>query len=173
MKHNRLITILSALLAVFILFAVVVPAQAKTEKPEEPSATIVETALAVNEQSGEFDTLIAALVYTGLVSKFDGNTNYTVFAPTDAAFAKLGLNANSITSLPKKDVANILKYHVARGSRYAASVVNAEKIRMLNGQFAGVKTNSDGAFIDDAKIVSPNVRTSNGVIHVIDSVMLP
>jgi uncharacterized surface protein with fasciclin (FAS1) repeats len=97
--------------------------------------TIVETALAINADSGEFSTLIAAVVYTGLVPTLNGKGQFTVFAPTDAAFAKLGLDAESIVTLPKKTVKSILLYHVARGERLSGDVVSSSRIRMMNKQF--------------------------------------
>jgi uncharacterized surface protein with fasciclin (FAS1) repeats len=135
--------------------------------------TIVETALAINADSGEFSTLIAAVVYTGLVPTLNGKGQFTVFAPTDAAFAKLGLDAQSIVTLPKSTVKNILLYHVARGERLSGDVVSASRIRMMNKQFTKVSLMNGGAYINDAMIVAVDVPAKNGVIHVIDTVLMP
>jgi uncharacterized surface protein with fasciclin (FAS1) repeats len=137
------------------------------------SQTIVETALAINADSGEFSTLIAAVVYTGLVPTLNGKGQFTVFAPTDAAFAKLGLDAESIVTLPKSTVKNILLYHVARGERLSGDVVSSSRIRMMNKQFTFVSLKDSGAYINDAMIVAVDVPAKNGVIHVIDTVLLP
>ncbi|HSV86863.1 MAG TPA: fasciclin domain-containing protein [Levilinea sp.] len=137
------------------------------------SQTIVETALAINADTGEFSTLIAAVVYTGLVPTLNGRGQFTVFAPTGAAFAKLGLDAESIVTLPKGTVKNILLYHVARGERLSGDVVCSSRIRMMNKQFTFVSLKDGGAHINDAMILAVDVPAKNGVIHVIDTVLLP
>jgi transforming growth factor-beta-induced protein len=171
MKTTKSLRFVPVLLALVIAFAAVVPAFAKTETTTPP--TIVGTALAVNEQTGEFSTLIAALKYAGLVNYLNGNAVFTVFAPTDAAFAKLGLNAKNITSLPKGKLTQILLYHITRGSIGAQGVLSRPSLLMLNGDGAAISKKSDGAYIGNAKIIQPNIFASNGVIHVIDSVLLP
>jgi uncharacterized surface protein with fasciclin (FAS1) repeats len=135
--------------------------------------TIVETALAINADSGEFSTLIAAVVYTGLVPTLNGKGQFTVFAPTDAAFAKLGLDATSIVTLPKKTVKSILLYHVARGERLSGDVVSSSRIRMMNKQFTYPSLMNGSAYINDAMILAVDVPAKNGVIHVIDTVLMP
>ncbi|MEX2182933.1 MAG: fasciclin domain-containing protein [Chloroflexota bacterium] len=135
--------------------------------------TIVETAIAVNADSGEFSTLIAAVVAADLVDALNGKRQFTVFAPTDAAFAKLGLNAGNVGSLPKATLQNILKYHVTPGSRDSSSVVGSDRIRMLNGGFIKPSVTASGAFVNDSKIIAVDISTSNGIIHVIDTVLLP
>lgn len=166
-------TVLFLVLA-FAFSAFVTPKQAKAAgSSAEDLPSIVGVAVGANKASGEFSTLIAAVKAAGLVNKLDSKGNFTVFAPTDAAFAKLGLNANNIGSLPKAKLMEILSYHITRGDRFAQGVVSSERIRMLNGDYAKVKVNKDGAFLDNSKISATNIRASNGVIHVIDSVLLP
>lgn len=133
--------------------------------------SIVDTAIAVNAQTGEFSTLIAALQAAGLVETLDGRRQFTVFAPTDAAFAELGLNAGNVGSLDRATLTNILLYHVAPGERFADAVLGSSKIRMLNGQFARV--DAGAGTIDGAPIVATNIDVSNGVIHVVSDVLLP
>ncbi len=135
--------------------------------------TIVGVALSVNQQNGEFSTLIAALQAAGLVNALNGRGQYTVFAPTDAAFAKLGYTAANIGSLPKATLTNILLYHVAHGRRPASDLINASRIRMLNGQFAGLSLMGSTLYVNSSAVVMPDVFASNGVIHVIDTVLLP
>ncbi|MDX1765481.1 MAG: fasciclin domain-containing protein [Candidatus Saccharimonadales bacterium] len=134
---------------------------------------IVETALQINAESGEFSTLISAVVNLDLLDALSSNRPYTVFAPTDAAFADLELDADSFIGLSDDEKAaftDIVLYHVTRGVRGANSIVNANKVKMLNGDFAYV----DGASIGGATIVGPDAaRVSNGVIHIVDSVLLP
>lgn len=141
-------------------------------KPSERE-TIVDVALAVNADSGEFSTLIAALVAADLVGALDGNGQYTVFAPTDAAFAKLDLNADNIGDLDKAALTDILLYHVARGNRMASDVVSSEQIRMLNGDFTEIGLMDGNAYIDESMIVATDVPADNGVIHIIDTVLIP
>ena len=173
MKYNNPVRIFVLVLALAFAFAAFAPGAAKaaTEKEEGPS--IVGVAASVNQQSGDFSTLIAALKAAGLVKKFDTKGNFTVFAPTDAAFAKLGLNAENVGSLPKAQLMQILGYHVTRGDRYAQGVVGSSRLRMLNGDYTSVNLKSDGAFLDQSKIVTTNIQANNGVIHVIDTVLLP
>lgn len=172
MKRLPLLFVLTALLALGLLVAAV-PAQAKGGPPAVDNS-IVDVAIAVNEQTGDFDTLIAAVSCTDLVLPLDARGQYTVFAPTDAAFAELGLNADNICdALPTDALKNILTYHVAFGQREAADVVSSSQIRMLNGSFTSITVDDGGAFINDAQIVLTDVFATNGVIHVIDGVLLP
>jgi uncharacterized surface protein with fasciclin (FAS1) repeats len=159
-----------ALLALLAFTAVAAPAaQAAPKGP-----TIVDVAIAVNADSGEFSTLIAAVLAAdpAVLTTLTGNGQFTVFAPTDAAFAALGLDASNVGDLPQDALTNILLYHVARGNRDAAVVTTSSQIRMLNGQFAAITVNG-GAYIDNAQIIATDVPAANGVIHVIDAVLLP
>jgi len=141
-------------------------------KPSERT-TIVDLALAVNADSGEFSTLIAALAAADLVDVLDGNGQFTVFAPTDEAFAALDLNPDNVGDLPVEDLTDILLFHVVKGRRMAEDVVASEKIRMLNGGFAMIEVDGGGATIDGAMIVATDYGTDNGVVHIIGDVMLP
>lgn len=134
-------------------------------------ATIVDTALAVNQQTGEFSTLIAALQAAGLGGALDGRRQLTAFAPTDAAFAELGLDASNVGDLP--GLANVLLYHVTSGRRYAASLNDGEEVEMLNGDTTVVDVTSGDVYLNDSKVVGANIEASNGVVHVIDAVLLP
>jgi uncharacterized surface protein with fasciclin (FAS1) repeats len=141
-------------------------------KPSERT-TIVDVAIGINEETGEFSTLIAAVLAADLAGALSGNGQLTVFAPTDAAFAKLDLDADNIGDLDKDTLAGILLYHVAKGRRMAEDVVSSDQIRMLNGQFTMISLMDDMAYINDAQIVATDVPADNGVIHVIDTVLLP
>jgi transforming growth factor-beta-induced protein len=135
--------------------------------------TVVDVALAVNASTGEFSTLIAALVAADLVETLNGAGPFTVFAPTDAAFAELDLNASNIGTLPVATLTEILLYHVAPARRDAANVTSSTSIAMANGGSAAIQVNANGAFIDDARIVQTDIEASNGIIHVIDAVLMP
>ena len=141
-------------------------------KPSERT-TIVDVALAVNAESGEFSTLIAAVVAADLVDALSGNGQLTVFAPTDEAFAKLDLNADNIGEMDQDALTGILLYHVAKGRRMAEDVVSSDQIRMLNGRRTMISLMDGGAYINDSMIVATDVPADNGVIHVIDTVLLP
>ena len=132
---------------------------------------IVEKAVSINQQTGEFSTLIAAASCTDVAERLSSeDRNFTVFAPTDAAFAKLGLRADNVCSAFDTDtLQNILEYHVTRGAKTAEQVLARHKLRMLSGDTAWI----DGATIAGQNIVMTDVWASNGVIHVVDGVMMP
>ncbi|HYI28672.1 MAG TPA: fasciclin domain-containing protein [Bradyrhizobium sp.] len=133
--------------------------------------SIVDTAIA----AGNFKTLAAALDAAGLVQTVSGAGPFTVFAPTDAAFAKLP--AGTVESLLKPEnkdqLTAILTYHVVPGKIMAADVVNLSEATSVNGKVLKVKVQGDKVMIDDAQVTSTDIAASNGVIHVIDSVVLP
>jgi uncharacterized surface protein with fasciclin (FAS1) repeats len=162
------LAVTAAALAVGVIAA---PAAARTA----PAGNIVDTAIAVNTSTGEFSTLIAAVLAAdpAVVQTLTKQRQLTVFAPTDAAFAKLGLNAGNIATLDKGMLTKILLYHVAPGERFAADVVDSSQIRTLAKQFLAVSLRADGAYVNDSKIIATDIKTTNGVIHVIDSVLLP
>jgi uncharacterized surface protein with fasciclin (FAS1) repeats len=138
-----------------------------------PAETVVDVALGVNEETGEFSTLIAALVAADLVDTLSGAGPFTVFAPTDAAFAAAGLNADNIGEVPVETLRGILLFHVAAGRLDAANVTTRTSVPMLSGSAAGIAVTAEGAFIEEARIVQTDVAASNGIIHVIDGVLLP
>jgi len=166
MKKSMIRFVGSLAVAATCVTAAMLPQRAQASE----GPTIVEAALAVNAETGEFSTLIAAVVRAGLVDTLNGSRQFTVFAPTDAAFAKLGLNAGNIDTVPLDALTNILLYHVAPGERFAADVVTASRVNMLNKQFALI---GEGPSIAGAGFVATDVDVSNGVIHIIDSVLLP
>jgi uncharacterized surface protein with fasciclin (FAS1) repeats len=143
------------------------------EAADARGPNLVEVAVSQNAATGEFSTLIAALVAADLVDAIAAPGQRTVFAPTDAAFAELGLNAGNIGTLDQATLTQILLYHVTPGRRIARSVVPADRLRMLNGGFTAISRQAGGVFINDAAIVATDVMASNGIIHVIDGVLLP
>lgn len=165
--------LLTVVLAIALLFVAVAPAAQAAPPPVPGDPSIVDVAIAINQETGEFSTLIAALQAADLVDALHAKRKLTVFAPTDAAFAELGLDAGNIGTLPRETLTNILLYHVTRGNRLSQSVVNADRMRMLNGQFTFVSATGAGVSVNDAQIVQVDVLAGNGVIHVIDGVLLP
>ena len=141
----------------------------------EPGPTIVETALAVNAQTGQFDHLIEAVVRAGLVDTLNGNRQFTVFAPTDAAFEDLfgALGVSGIDEIPVDTLTAVLLYHVAPGERFSGDVVTSARIRTVSKGFLAPSVHDGSAWVNDARIVAADVDASNGVIHVIDKVLLP
>jgi uncharacterized surface protein with fasciclin (FAS1) repeats len=136
-------------------------------------STIVEIALAVNAEDGEFSTLIAALVAADLVDALNGRGQYTVFAPTDEAFADLGYDADNIGDVPTETLTDILLYHVTNGRRISNSLLNARQVTMLNGEKAYLSRQGDNLYINDAMVVAADISASNGLIHIINGVLLP
>lgn len=121
-----------------------------------------------------FSTLVAAVVAADLVEALSADNQLTVFAPTDAAFGELGLNAENIAdALTKDQLTAILTYHVAEGRRAANSVVNARQISTLNGGKLSVSRRDGGAFLNDSRIIGTDISARNGIVHVIDAVLLP
>lgn len=132
---------------------------------------IVDTAVA----AGQFTTLAAALEAAGLVATLKGDGPYTVFAPTDAAFGKLP--AGTVESLLKPEnkekLTAILTYHVVSGSVTAADVVKLDEAATVNGATIAIAVEGEAVKINDATVTAADIKASNGVIHVIDSVLLP
>jgi transforming growth factor-beta-induced protein len=141
----------------------------------QPGSTIVGTAVAVNQQSGEFSHLIEAVVRAGLVDTLDGNRQFTVFAPTDAAFEDLfaALGVSGVDEIPVDTLRAVLLYHVAPGERFSGDVVSSSRIRTISKGFLTPSVHDGRAWINDARILAADVDVSNGVIHVIDKVLLP
>ncbi|MHA2424910.1 MAG: fasciclin domain-containing protein [Candidatus Thorarchaeota archaeon] len=129
---------------------------------------IVETAQA----AGSFKTLLAAAEAAGLVETLTSAGPFTVFAPTDDAFAKLPEGTVESLLKDKAKLAQILTYHVVSGKVMAKDVLNLKKAKTVQGQEISIDTSS-GVKVDNANVVTTDIETSNGVIHVIDSVMIP
>ena len=132
---------------------------------------IVDTAVG----AGSFKTLAAALTAAGLVETLKGEGPFTVFAPTDEAFGKLpeGTVANLLLPENKDKLIAVLTYHVVPGKVLARDVVKLKSAKTVNGKEAKIKVSDKGVMVDGAKVVTTDIETSNGVIHVIDSVILP
>lgn len=162
------------LIAIFAFGAFAAPAAYAAPK----GPTIADIAIAASQQ-GQFTILVKAIQAAdpAVLKTLDGRGQFTVFAPTDAAFAslldELGLTAEELLS-NQALVTQVLLYHVARGNRDSAEVLASSRIRTLEGGFlyqsGGVLTDANGR---TANIVLPDVKASNGVIHVIDRVVLP
>lgn len=132
---------------------------------------IVDTAVG----AGSFNTLVAAVKAAGLVETLKGKGPFTVFAPTDEAFAKLP--AGTVESLLKPEnkdkLVAVLTYHVVAGNVLASDVVKLKSAKTVNGKEVKISASDAGVMVDGAKVLKTDIETSNGVIHVIDSVILP
>lgn len=143
----------------------------KAAHHDEDKMDIVDTAVGAEK----FKTLVAAVQAAGLVDVLKGDGPFTVFAPTDEAFAKLGDDAiNELLKPENKDkLVSILTYHVVSGKVMAADVTGIKKAKTVQGESLTVKVKKDGVYIDKAKVITTDIETSNGVIHIIDTVIMP
>jgi uncharacterized surface protein with fasciclin (FAS1) repeats len=152
----------AAALAALVTLAAL-PARAADAKKD-----IVDTAVA----AGSFKTLATALQAAGLVDTLKGKGPFTVFAPTDEAFAKLPAGALDALLKDKAKLTSVLTYHVVAGKVTAADVAKLKEAKTVQGGSLRVSTAS-GVKVDDAAVVKTDIEASNGVIHVVDSVLMP
>jgi len=133
--------------------------------------TVVENAVATKD----FSTLVAAVKAAGLVETLSGEGPFTVFAPTNEAFEKLpeGTVANLLKPENKKKLTAVLTYHVVPGKVMAADVVKLSKAKTVQGSEVQIKVKDGKVMVDNAKVIKTDIASKNGVIHVIDSVILP
>ncbi len=130
---------------------------------------IVDTAV----KAGSFKTLVKAVQAAGLVDALKGDGPFTVFAPTDKAFAKIPAEKLKAIIADKELLTKILKYHVVSGKVMAADVVKVKSANTLLGKKVRVRVKGDTVRINRSKVVKTDIKCSNGVIHVIDTVLLP
>ena len=155
--------LLKSLVAAGILLVLAVPAQAGEKKD------IVDTAVA----AGSFTTLAKALGAAGLVDTLKGAGPFTVFAPTDEAFAKLPAGTLESLLADKAKLAKVLTYHVVAGSVHAADVVKLKSAKTVEGADVKISVKGKSVMVNQAHVVKTDIEASNGVIHVIDAVLLP
>lgn len=130
---------------------------------------IVQTAAA----AGQFKTLVKLVKQAGLAGALQGKGPYTVFAPTDAAFAKVPKSTLAALAKDKAKLRAVLLYHVAKGKLTAAKVIELRSIKTLNGQSLKVRVNHGTVTVGGARVVKANIGASNGVIHVLNQVLIP
>jgi uncharacterized surface protein with fasciclin (FAS1) repeats len=135
------------------------------------AADIVDTAAA----AGQFKTLVAAVEAAGLVDTLKGPGPFTVFAPTDEAFAKLppGTVESLLKPENKAKLQSILTYHVLPGKVMSQDLVKLDSTKTVEGGSIAIRTMNGGVMVDKAHVTQADIAASNGVIHVIDTVMLP
>ena len=174
MKTNRIVSVAAIAVAVTLsssLFA----GEVTASKPASAATyTAGKDLVAVAAGADNFKTLVAAVKAAGLVETLQGKGPFTIFAPTDAAFAKLP--AGTVESLLKPEnrdkLVAILTYHVVPGKVLAADVKTMEA-KTVQGQSVKIAVSGSGVTVDNAKVVKTDVMAENGVIHVIDTVILP
>jgi uncharacterized surface protein with fasciclin (FAS1) repeats len=139
------------------------------EAVENPDQTIVEIAAS----AGSFNTLVAAVQAAGLVETLSSEGPFTVFAPTDEAFAAIPEADLQALLADKEALTAVLTYHVVAGKVMASDVIGLESAETVNGQSVRIKVSDGKVMIDGAEVVTTDIEASNGVIHVINKVILP
>ena len=169
-RSSRSLVAAFALAAASLISAQAALASGHGDKPKA-TKDIVDTAVA----AGSFGTLAKALTAAGLVETLKGKGPFTVFAPTDAAFAKLpaGTLDNLLKPENKAQLTEILTYHVVPGSVKAADVVRLTEAKTVQGQSVKIAVKDGKVSVDGANVTATDIAASNGVIHVIDAVILP
>jgi uncharacterized surface protein with fasciclin (FAS1) repeats len=145
------------------------PAGARPDAAAAAKPNLVETAVA----AGNFTTLVSLVKQAGLAETLSGPGPFTVFAPTDAAFKKVPKKTLKALGKDKAKLKAVLLYHVASGRLAARRVVKRSSIKTLNGKRVKIHVRGQNVFVNRAKVVTPDVRASNGVIHVINRVLIP
>jgi uncharacterized surface protein with fasciclin (FAS1) repeats len=165
MKKSFVTALAVALLGAMTLGAVASSASA----PHRPAKTIVQTAVA----AGSFKTLVSLVKQAGLAGALSGPRPLTVFAPTDAAFAKVPKATLAALAKDKSKLKGVLLYHVVSGKFSAAQVVERKLLTTLEGGTLSVRTRDGNVYVNRARVIKANVMASNGVIHVINQVLIP
>lgn len=169
MRSFRSILALAASTTVVLTAAGSASAAVKVDRGATADKNIVETAVA----AGQFKTLASLLQQADLVDTLSGKGKFTVFAPTDAAFAKVPKATLDALGKDKAKLRAVLLYHVAKGNLTASKVVKRKSIKTLNGDRVNVRVRSDKVYVGGARVTTPDVKASNGVIHVINKVLIP
>lgn len=164
---NKSLTRVAAALA--IAFTAPVAFAQSTYKADKPMKDIVQVAV----EAGSFETLVTAVKAADLVETLKGKGPFTVFAPTDAAFAKLPKGALDGLIADKSALTSVLTYHVVAGKVLAADVITKSAVATVNGQSIDIKVSGGKVYVNGAQVVKTDILASNGVIHVIDGVLMP
>lgn len=145
------------------------PASARPDTAAAAKPNLVETAVA----AGNFTTLVSLVKQAGLAETLSGKGPYTVFAPTDAAFEKVPNKTLKALGKDKAKLKAVLLYHVAAGRLAAERVVKRSSIKTLNGKRVQIRVRDQNVFVNKSRVVTPDVRTSNGIIHAVNRVLIP
>jgi uncharacterized surface protein with fasciclin (FAS1) repeats len=134
-----------------------------------PSKNIVETAAS----SPKFDTLVELVGDAGLAGTLSGSRNYTVLAPTDAAFAKVPARTLNALADNRRMLRKVLLYHVVAGKLPARKVVKRDGAKTLEGSRVRFTVRGRAAFVNNARVIEPDIRATNGIVHAINKVLIP
>jgi uncharacterized surface protein with fasciclin (FAS1) repeats len=158
-------------LAALVSAAVAVPVVSASQAASPAGNTIV----GVASRDPQFSTLVSLVKKAGLVKALSGNNKLTVFAPTNAAFAKLPKATLTKVRNDKRLLTSILTYHVVRGAVPAGKVVglDGKSVKTLNGRSVRIRTSAGKVYVNKAQVTKPDLKASNGVIHVINRVLIP
>ena len=156
-------------LALATLFTLSALAPAQSQEKSAMTRTIVQIAA----EDGNFTTLVKALKAAGLVETLQGEGPFTVFAPTDAAFAKLPAGTLDVLLRDTEKLKAILTHHVLPGRVESKDITGPSSPATVNGDNLRVRPHNGGVFVNDARVVQADIHASNGVIHVIDAVLVP
>lgn len=159
--------IIAAVLAVGTVAVAVVPAGATA------SSTSSKNIVQIAASNPSFTTLVKLIKSAGLVKALSGTTKLTVFAPTNAAFAKVPASTLAALGKNKAELTKVLEYHVVAGSHLSTSLMSGEKLTTLEGSTVAVKITGGHVYINNAEVTQANIPASNGVIHVINAVLIP
>jgi uncharacterized surface protein with fasciclin (FAS1) repeats len=140
--------------------------------PSTPATVVDHDIVGTAAAAGTFSTLAKALAAADLVAALKGTGPFTVFAPTDEAFNKLAKGTLDGLLKDKSKLAEVLKFHVLEGKVLAADVKSGD-VKTLSGKMMKVVSNDKGVFVNNTKVTKTDITASNGVIHVVDSVMMP
>lgn len=166
--------IAASLIATTATITMMAPQYAPAVPPAAADAPKTGTIVEVAKGAGQFNTLCELLVAADLVDTLNGKGPFTVFAPTDAAFAKLPPETVAALKKDKKALANILTYHVCSGKVVAADVVKATEVVTVQGQPVTIKVVEGKVMLNNGCcVVKTDINASNGVIHVCDTVLMP
>jgi uncharacterized surface protein with fasciclin (FAS1) repeats len=144
-------------------------AGATNAEPQTRASNIFDTAVA----AGNFTTLVSLVKQAGLAETLSAQGSYTVFAPTDAAFKKVPKKTLQALGEDKAMLKSVLLYHVAKGRLAAKRVVKRSSIKTLNGERVRVRVRGGNVFVNTSKVVTSDVRASNGIIHAVNRVLIP
>jgi len=166
-KRTQLITAL--VLALTVGVATATAARVTTTSPKMGEKNVVQTAIA----AGQFKTLASLLQRAGLASTLEGKGPFTVFAPTDGAFAKVPKATLASLAKNKANLRAVLLYHVVKGKITAAQAMKLHSAKTLEGKPVSIRVSGGKVIVGEATVVKANVLASNGVIHVINKVLIP
>jgi uncharacterized surface protein with fasciclin (FAS1) repeats len=167
MKRISIVAVVALVLVVGVTTASAGPAT--TAAPKVGEKNLVQTAVA----AGQFKTLASLLKLSGLAGTLEGKGPFTVFAPTDAAFAKVPKTTLASLAKNKAKLRAVLLYHVVRGKVTAAQATKLRSATTLEGQSVPIRVSGGKLTVGGATVVKANVMASNGVIHVINKVLIP